>query len=69
MEQLLNIKQLSALIGAKRQTIYRWVHEKSIPFLKVGNLVKFRPSAIERWLKFREFELKRNHRKYEDDLS
>lgn len=50
MEKLLNITELCDLIGAKRQTVYRWVHEAFIPTLKVGGLVRFRPSEIEKWL-------------------
>ena len=50
MEKLININDLSELIGAKRQTIYRWTHENFIPFLKVGGSIRFRPSEIEIWL-------------------
>ena len=60
MERLLSISELCDLIGARRQTIYKWVHEKRIPFLKPGGkLVRFRASDIERWLEGRKKSGKR----------
>ncbi len=55
-EKLLNVPGLSDFIGVKESTIRKWVHERRIPFLKVGRCVRFRPSSIEDWLKGSTFE-------------
>jgi excisionase family DNA binding protein len=61
-EKLLNVRGLSHLIGVKQPTIRKWVHERRIPFLKVGRCVRFRPSPIERWLKRSSFEGRSNRK-------
>ena len=51
MEKLvLEIKEVSEMLGVSVSTLYKWVSEKKIPCYKVGRLVKFRQSDIEKWL-------------------
>ena len=51
MEKLvLEIKDVSEMLGVSVSTLYKWVSEKKIPCHKVGSLVKFRQSEIEKWL-------------------
>ncbi|MBI4490644.1 MAG: helix-turn-helix domain-containing protein [Deltaproteobacteria bacterium] len=54
MEQLLDPETAGKMLGIRTLTVYRWVRERKIPFLKVGGAVRFRPSALEAWLKERE---------------
>ena len=61
-EKLLNVPGLSDLIGVKKSTIRKWVHERRIPFLKVGRCVRFRPSSIEGWLKRSTIEGRSNRK-------
>ena len=61
-EKLLNVLGLSDLIGVKKPTIRKWVHERRIPFIKVGRCVRFRPSSIEEWLKRSSFEGRPNRK-------
>ena len=61
-EKLLNVPGLSDLIGVKKSTIRKWVHERRIPFLKVGRCVRFRPSSIEGWLTRSSFEGRSNRK-------
>ena len=61
-EKLLNVPGLSDFIGVKKSTIRKWVHERRIPFLKVGRCVRFRPSSIEAWLKRSTFEGRSNRK-------
>jgi excisionase family DNA binding protein len=51
MEQLLDLDELSKKIKVKPQTIYDWVYHKRIPFVKVGNLLRFDEGLIEQWIK------------------
>ena len=50
MEQLLNIQELAVLLGVEVSTIYSWTCRRSIPYLKIGKLLRFRVSDVELWI-------------------
>ena len=50
MEKLLTPKQLSELLQIRPSTIYKWVHYGYVPFIKVGDLIRFREKQIEGWI-------------------
>lgn len=50
MEKLLSPQELSNVTGLKVSYLYHLTHYRRIPFLKLGNTVKFRLSEIEKWL-------------------
>ena len=50
MEKLLNIEELSNLLGVEVSTLYIWTHRKAIPFIKLGKFIRFKESAIQTWL-------------------
>jgi len=47
---LINVKQLSELTGLSVFTLYSWINQKKIPYVKVGRLVRFDPRRIEKWI-------------------
>lgn len=47
---LLTIDDLATELRVSRGTLYNWVYEKRIPYLKVGRLVRFERSAIDKYL-------------------
>jgi excisionase family DNA binding protein len=49
MEILIDIAALEALTSIKVATLRKYVAMRKIPFVKVGRLVRFRPSDIEKW--------------------
>lgn len=49
-KRYLNVEELSQYIGVKKSTIYNWVSERRIPFIKCGRLTKFDIKAIDRWM-------------------
>ncbi len=49
-KRLLNITELSEMIGIKQGTLYVWVCQRKLPYLKVGKLVKFDLKEIDTWL-------------------
>ncbi|MFH1373259.1 MAG: helix-turn-helix domain-containing protein [bacterium] len=51
---LLTPQQLADVLGVKLSTIYYWSHTRYIPTVKMGRLLRFRRSSIERWLEKRE---------------
>ena len=50
MEKLLDVKQVSELLAVRESTLRAWVFQRKIPFIRVGRLVRFRPSVLEKWL-------------------
>ena len=50
-KRFLGIKELSEYLGLTTGTLYVWVCQRRIPYLKVGKLVKFDIIEIEKWLK------------------
>ena len=55
-KELMGTKEASEFLGIKKQTLYEWVVQMKIPFIKVGRLTKFRRSDLEAWLKKRTRE-------------
>jgi excisionase family DNA binding protein len=51
VDDLMGVVELSKCLGGvSRDWIYQRTANNEIPFIKVGHLVKFRRSDIERWL-------------------
>jgi excisionase family DNA binding protein len=50
--ELLNVEQAAFFIGVTSHTldVWRCTKRHSIPYLKVGRLVKYRKSDLESWL-------------------
>ncbi len=57
MEELFDPEAAAKVLGIRAITVYKWVAERKIPFLKVGGALRFRPSALEAWLKDREHKV------------
>ena len=43
-------QQAAEYLGVKPSTIYQWTHQGFIPHVKLGRLVRFRLSVIEKWV-------------------
>ncbi len=50
-KRLININELSEYIGLSTSTIYSWVSQRRIPFVKCGRLTKFDLERINNWIK------------------
>lgn len=48
---LLTIKEVSNILKISESTLYRWVHKKEIPFVKLGGKLRFSPDAIQEYIK------------------
>jgi excisionase family DNA binding protein len=48
--RLIDINELSELTGLSKNTIYCWVSQRRIPFVKCGRLTKFDLQKIEKWI-------------------
>jgi len=47
----LGIEEASQYLGLTKGTLYVWVCQRRIPYLKIGKLLKFDIIEIENWLK------------------
>lgn len=50
MKNLLNINQAAEILNLKVPTLYRWVHERKIPFVKMGNKLRFKQEEITEFI-------------------
>ena len=48
--RLIDVQELSELTGLSKNTIYCWVSQRRIPFVKCGRLTKFDLQKIEEWI-------------------
>ncbi|MBX7147707.1 helix-turn-helix domain-containing protein [bacterium] len=50
---LWDINKTAAMLSVSVSTLRDWVYKRQIPFKKVGNLVRFDPSEIQKWIEER----------------
>lgn len=48
---LLTIKEVSNILKISESTLYRWVHKKVIPFVKIGGKLLFDEDEIQKYIK------------------
>ena len=51
MQRLMSVKEAAAYTGLSPHTVYSFVSQRRIPYLKVGRLVKFDEAMLQAWLK------------------
>ncbi len=67
--ELMTVEEVASHLRKKPQSIYDKVYAKSIPFLKIGNHLRFRRKDIDIWLRnpyspeLEEYNLNHNGRK------
>ena len=49
-DRLLTAKEVADLIQVDRSTVSRWAKAGTLPSLKIGDLLRFRPSDIEAFI-------------------
>jgi len=54
MEKLLTVPQLWDLLQVKKGLVYKWGHYGFVLCMKMGNVLRFMDSQIERWIEIRE---------------
>ena len=62
MEKLLTVEQLCELLQVKKGLVYKWVHYRNIPHIKIGNVLRFKESRVEKWIAKRE---RKGHKDYD----
>ena len=51
VSRLIGIQEAARYTGIKATTLYKWVSQRKIPYIKMGRLVKFDPVKLEEWIK------------------
>ena len=51
MSKLLEAEDVAAMLGMSKDWIYNEVRADRIPHVKLGRYVRFRPEAIEDWIR------------------
>lgn len=49
--KLLKVEDIAELFQTSTSTIYRWVHKREIPFVKLGGKLRFSQDAIQEYIK------------------
>lgn len=57
-KRLINAQELSGMLGISINTVYCWVSQKKIPFVKCGRLTKFNVQRIDEWIRENSVEEK-----------
>ena len=53
-ERLMDVNEVAELLGVEPKTVYNWVYEGVIPYVKPTRMtLRFRPSDITEWLEER----------------
>ena len=54
MEKLLTVTDLCELLQVKKPLIYKWVHYGFVPYIKIGGILRFKESQVDKWIRNRE---------------
>jgi excisionase family DNA binding protein len=57
-KKLLTAAELAKYLKVSDGTIYNWINQKRIPFIKVGSTVRFDQHKIDMWLQQRSVRMK-----------
>lgn len=53
-QPLMNISETSKFLGVSSGTLYVWVCQKRIPYVKIGRLTKFDQKDLSTWIEQRK---------------
>ena len=48
-KEFFTVRTLAEYLSVKRSTVYGWVHQNKVPYLKDGNFLRFRKAEIDSW--------------------
>ena len=52
--RLLDIAEVSVRLGVSVNTLYSWVNQRKIPYVKIGRLLRFDQETIDAWIEERK---------------
>ena len=51
MEGLLTLKEASTRLGCTEAMLRKWLHQRRLPYVKVGRLTRLRESDLQAWVR------------------
>ena len=54
LKRFINVDEAAEYLGLKKNTIYRYVHIRKIPFYKIGSRTQFDISELDEWISSRK---------------
>ena len=57
VDELLTPEEVAKLLKVPRGTIYKWVHQRKIPHLKVGKHLRFVKAEVLEWVEEQRREM------------
>ena len=54
-KRIVSIAELSEYLGTPKGTLYHWVSQRKIPYVKLGRSTRFDIAEIDGWLARRSF--------------
>ena len=55
-KNLIDVETIGKIFGVTPKTIHNWVYLRSIPYIKVGRKVMFRPKSLILWFNQKEIK-------------
>ena len=55
-DQFLRLKEVQAMLGVSRSTVWRWTAEQGLKVVRVGNVTRIRETDLQAFLKRHETE-------------
>ena len=53
MKSLMSVDETAEMLGIAKATVYKYVSERRIPFVKIGARVLFERTAMTQWIRQR----------------
>ena len=50
-DRWLSVDEIGEYLGVKRDTVYKWISDKSMPAHKIGRLWKFKKDEVDEWVR------------------
>jgi excisionase family DNA binding protein len=50
MEALLKVKEAAKVLSISPSTLYDWVAQGVVPYVRIGGTIRFKPSELQAWI-------------------
>ena len=50
-ERWVGVEDVSSHLGVAKESVYRWIESKGLPAHRVGRLLRFKLSEVDKWVK------------------
>ena len=55
--RMLKIDDVVSKLGVSEPTLRLWIRKQAIPFVRVGKLIRFEPSDLDKWIESRKVKV------------